>query len=97
MVFEILMMICFGLAWPINIYNSLRGKSTRGKNLLFLTAINLAYVFGIIYKVFFARTWALYIYIINFAMVLTDFILYFKNRHREIKGGKANNYYSLLC
>ena len=37
------MIICFGFAWPVNVYNSLRTGSTKGKNLLFLSMICLLY------------------------------------------------------
>ena len=49
-ILEVLMIVCFGLAWPINLYNSWKSKSTKGKNLLFMSFIVLAYVFGILNK-----------------------------------------------
>ena len=49
-ILEVLMIVCFGVAWPINLYNSFKSKSTKGKNLLFMSFIVLAYVFGILNK-----------------------------------------------
>lgn len=91
-VFEILMIVCFGFAWPINLYNSVRTRSTQGKNLLFQGMIVLAYFFGMIHKLFFARDLAVWFYLLNTCMVVADLVLYFANRHREIKRGQARNY-----
>ena len=33
------MLVCFGLAWPLNIIKSLRTKSTKGKRVFFLIVI----------------------------------------------------------
>jgi len=35
-IFEALMMIFFGLAWPFSIYKSYKSKSNNGKSLWFL-------------------------------------------------------------
>lgn len=95
-ILEVLMIVCFGLAWPVNLYNSLKGKSTRGKNLLFMSFIVLAYVFGILNKVFISVDAAVYFYCLNEAMVLADFVLYYRNRRREIKDGICKNYRQVL-
>ena len=94
-ILEVLMIVCFGVAWPINLYNSFKSKSTKGKNLLFMSFIVLAYVFGILNKLFVSVDAALYFYILNEAMVLADYILYFVNRHREIQNGICKNYYNV--
>lgn len=95
-IFEILMMLCFGFAWPTNIVNSVKSKSTKGKNLLFLILIVLAYIFGILNKLLFSRDVALFFYIINLIMVLIDVVLFFVNRRHEIEKGLISNYYGLL-
>ncbi len=96
MIFEILMIVCFGFAWPINLYNSVRTRSTKGKNLLFQCMIVLAYFFGVVHKLFFSRDIALYFYLLNSAMVIADLILYFINRNGEIRKGLIGNYHSVL-
>lgn len=95
-VFEVLMIVCFGFAWPVNLYNSIRTRSTKGKNLLFLGMIVLAYVFGILHKLVYSRDPAIYFYLLNTCMVLADVVLYFVNRRREIKKGLADNYRNVL-
>ena len=94
--FEVLMILCFGFAWPINLYNSVRSHSTRGKNLLFLGMIILAYVFGILHKLTYARDPAIWFYLLNAAMVVADVIAYFINRTREIRQGITKDYFSVL-
>ena len=34
-VFEILMIVSFGISWPINVMKSIRTKSTKGKSIFF--------------------------------------------------------------
>ncbi len=91
-ILEVLMIICFGLAWPVNLYNSVKSRSTKGKNLLFMSFILLAYVFGILHKLFVAADGAVYFYIVNEAMVLADFAVYFMNRKREVREGVCSGY-----
>ena len=78
-IFEAGMLICFGLAWPVNIAKSLKTRSAKGKSVFFLFVIELGYVFGITHKLLFSRDFVLALYILNFAMVLVDILLYFRN------------------
>ena len=41
MIFETIMLICFGAAWPLAVYKSHKTKSTKGKSLAFLYIIFL--------------------------------------------------------
>ena len=85
-VFEALMVICFGISWPISIIRSIRSKSTKGKSPFFLAIIMSGYVFGIIGKFLTNKIHPLYVFIfywINLCMVTTDFVIYFINRKRE--------------
>jgi hypothetical protein len=91
-ILEVLMIICFGLAWPVNLYNSVKSRSTKGKNLLFMSFILLAYVFGILHKLLAAADGAVYFYIVNEAMVVADFAVYFVNRRREVREGVCGGY-----
>lgn len=90
------MIVCFGLAWPLNLYNSWKSRSTKGKNLLFMSFIVLAYIFGIVNKLFISVDGAIYFYLLNEAMVLADYILYFINRNKEIRQGLCASYTCVL-
>lgn len=95
-ILEVLMIVCFGLAWPVNLYNSWKSHSTKGKNLLFMSFIVLAYIFGILNKLLVSVDGAVYFYLLNEAMVMADYLLYFANRKKEIRQGICSNYTQVL-
>ena len=83
-IFEITMIICFGLSWPMSIMRSLKSKSTKGKSVVFLFLILLGYLAGIISKFAGGQpNLATIFYVINFLMVGADIIIYFRNRKIE--------------
>ena len=83
-VLESVMLICFGLSWPISVYKSLTSKSTKGKSLVFSIAIMVGYLAGIAGKIIGGNlNYVLALYLINLAFVSVDFALYFVNKHRE--------------
>ena len=79
-VFEIGMLMCFGVAWPVNIYNSLTTKSIEGKSVKFLYMILFGYVFGMTHKFMYNFDFVIYLYLINFLMVAFDIVLYYRNK-----------------
>lgn len=78
-IFEVIMLICFGMAWPLNIYKSLTTKSVEGKSCLFLYVILIGYLSGIIHKIVYSYDFVLVLYVINFIMVSIDTFLYHRN------------------
>lgn len=81
---ELIMLICFGLSWPISVYKSLTSKSTKGKSVVFIIAIIIGYIFGITSKILGeAPLYVLIVYCINIVMVSTDLVLFFINKRRE--------------
>ena len=82
-IFEFLMLVCFGASWPFSIIKSLRSKSTKGKSLMFMTLIELGYVFGIIHKLLYSYNWVIWMYITLFLVVAFDIALYFRNRRLD--------------
>lgn len=85
-IFESIMLICFGLSWPISVYKSIKSKSTKGKSVIFLFAILIGYISGILGKILSDNiTYVLIFYIINFVVVSIDTVLYFINRKNELK------------
>ena len=71
-IFEALMLICFGISWPVAAYKTYRIKRVEGKSLTFSFLVLLGYIFGIIHKIFFNCDWVLYIYILNTIFVMLD-------------------------
>lgn len=84
--FESIMLICFGLSWPISVYKSFTSKSTKGKSLIFIIAILIGYIAGIAGKIIgHTANYVLIIYIFNIVMVGIDFVLYFINKKNELQ------------
>lgn len=83
-VFETLMIICFGISWPLSIARSVRSKSTKGKSILFMLFILFGYFCGLAAK-FMTQTYnlAFWFYFPNIILVSIDICLYFRNRAYE--------------
>lgn len=87
---EAVMIICFGLSWPMNIIKAYRARTAKGTSILFMFFIWLGYVGGITSKIVmmcidkFSGTWTAWLgftfYIINILMVSTGMIIYFRNK-----------------
>lgn len=88
--FETLMIISFGVSWPLSIVRSYRSRSTKGKSLLFMCFIVFGYICGLISK-FMTQTFnlAFWFYFPNIIMVTTDICLYFRNKSLEQKAASA--------
>ncbi len=96
-ILETLMLISFGISWPINAYKSYKARSTKGKSLTFLILIFSGYICGIISKLInpaymsslSTKWYVLAVYVFNFVMVGTDLLLYFRNQRLERSGEAA--------
>lgn len=85
-IFEFIMLACFGLSWPISVYKSIKSKSTQGKSIVFIIAIIIGYISGIIGKIVNHQlTYVLIIYCFNLIVVSVDLVLFFINRKNEKK------------
>jgi hypothetical protein len=82
-VFELIMLVCFGISWPFSVYKSWKSRSVQGKSLIFLLAIWIGYVSGILHKVFFSPDFVILVYAFNLTLVTLDLILYFINSRRD--------------
>lgn len=81
--YEILMLVCFGFAWPPSIYKSWKSRATVGKSLLFLLILELGYIFGILNKIFVHYDDVVWLYVLNLVMVGIDILLYLRNKSLE--------------
>jgi hypothetical protein len=81
-IFEIVMLVCFGAAWPVSIYKSLKTRQVAGKSLPFLVIILVGYMAGILHKIFFRFDLVIYLYALNALMVSIDILVYLRNRLR---------------
>ncbi|MGI6334837.1 MAG: hypothetical protein ACOX1A_09750 [Saccharofermentanales bacterium] len=87
-IFEIGMLVCFGISWPISVFKSWKAKSTTGKSILFMTAILIGYISGILHKILFSFDFVIIIYIFNLIMVSLDVTLYWIYYRRERAAAK---------
>ncbi len=78
--FESLMLICFGAAWPFSIYRTWKTKKSAGKSMFFLGIILLGYIFGILFEIAGDFDTVIYLYIFNALLVLLDASLTLKYR-----------------
>ena len=83
--FEILMLICFGAAWPFSIYRSAKSRSVSGKSLFFLVVVLIGYVAGVLHKILYRYDFVVFLYALNGFMVLADISLYLRNRFYHIR------------
>ncbi len=84
-IFEVIMLLCFGAAWPFSIYRSMKSGSTQGKSLFFLLIVLVGYTAGILHKIVYNYDFVIYLYCLNALMVGTDTALWLRNRRREKK------------
>lgn len=82
-IFEIIMLICFGSAWPFSIYRSYKSKSVKGKSMIFLMVLLMGYFAGILHKIFYNFDHVIYLYFLNFIMVSIYLLIYMINKKRE--------------
>lgn len=88
--FEIFMIVSFGVSWPMNVMKSIRTRSTKGKSIVFLVLIFVGYIFGIVSKLVAPsfKGYVMFFYVLNLIMVGTDIILYIINYIREKAKGR---------
>jgi len=77
-IFEAIMLICFGVSWPVSIAKSLRTKVVVGKSPLFMGIVCFGYLSGVIHKAVYSLDWIIVLYALNMILVATDLILYFR-------------------
>ena len=85
--FEILMILFFGISWPMNVVKSYKARTAKGKSLMFLIFIISGYLFGIAGKLISGnfKWYVLFFYFLNTFMVSVDLILYFRNKRLDNK------------
>jgi hypothetical protein len=76
--FEALMLICFGVSWPVSIAKSVRTKVVSGKSPAFMTIVCIGYLSGLVHKALFSMDWIIVLYAANLIMVMIDLMLYYR-------------------
>ena len=84
---ETIMIVCFGLSWPLSVYKSWKSRTTKGKSLQFELFVWIGYIFGITKNFILyangSNSWIYFLgwafYFLNFIEITIDMILYFRN------------------
>lgn len=92
-ILEIIMIVSFGVSWPINLAKNIKSKSTKSISIWFYVLIFMGYIAGIAskflnkeYMANFNNKWyVLIFYFINLIVVLLNILVYFRNRRLENK------------
>ena len=84
--FEALMLVCFGFSWPLNVSKAYRAKTAKGMSLPFIVLIITGYVAGITAKIMNSQfNYVLAVYFLNLAIVMTNMLVYFRNKSLDRK------------
>ncbi len=79
-ILEMIMLICFGLSWPMNVMKAYKAKTAKGSSLPFILLIITGYMAGISAKVITGQiNFVLIVYVINLMIVLANLLVYFRN------------------
>ena len=87
-ILEVIMIVSFGVSWPVNLFKSYKARTAVGKSLPFLLLIFFGYIAGIVskfvnptYMAQIEQKWyILFFYCLNFVMVGADLLMYIRNR-----------------
>ena len=83
-IFEMIMVLSFGLSWPISIVKTLKSKTAAGKSPVFIGLIVFGYICGIISKIVTQNiTYVFVFYCLNLVMTSFDLSLNLYYRHKE--------------
>ena len=80
-IMEAVMLICFGLSWPMNAWKAYRARTAAGTSWQFILLITMGYVAGIAAKFCAgAINWVLAVYFLNMIFLGFNWAIYFRNR-----------------
>lgn len=83
-VLEAIMLVCFGLSWPINVVKAIKARSAKSMSLPFILLIIFGYVAGITAKIMTHQlNYVLIVYFVNLAIVSINLLVYFRNRRLD--------------
>ena len=79
-ILETVMLICFGLSWPINLMKAYKARTAKGSSLFFILLIITGYIAGILAKLVSGQiNYVLIAYVFNLVMVSLNLLVYFRN------------------
>lgn len=83
-ILEIVMLVCFGLSWPMSVVKNIRAKTAKTMSLSFTLLIIGGYIAGITAKILSNQiNFVLIAYLLNLAIVSVNVVVYFINRRYD--------------
>ena len=85
-ILEAVMVLCFGISWPMNIRKNIKARTAKAMSLGFYCTLTFGYMVGIAAK-FIAHniSYVLVVYIINLVMVSSNIFIYFRNKRIDME------------
>jgi len=81
-ILETVMLVCFGISWPLTVYRNIKSKTAKTMSLGFIVLIIVGYLAGITAKLSSDNVgFVLAVYVINLIIVSVNLAVYFRNRH----------------
>lgn len=91
-ILETIMLICFGLSWPMSVVRNIRAKTAKSMSLGFILLIICGYAAGISAKICTHNySYVLAVYIFNLLAVTANLIVYFINRSYDRRNEGRRN------
>jgi hypothetical protein len=99
-IMEMMMVMCFGISWPLNIAKAWKARTAKGTSVLFYLFVWFGYVFALIGKIvmiiykqpqpwYVTVPWyVLFFYVLNALMVSGGILIYFRNKRLDKTAGR---------
>lgn len=86
-ILEAIMVVTFGISWPVSIWKSYTARTAKGKSPVFLALILAGYICGMASKLATGGElpYTFWFYLANFVLVFCDLLLYFRNRRIDLQ------------
>ncbi len=88
-ILETVMLVCFGLSWPISVAKNIRARTAKNMSLRFTLLIIVGYIAGIAARL--SRNminFTFAVYLLNLAIVSVNLVVYFINRRLDREAEK---------
>ena len=91
-ILETIMLICFGVSWPLSVVKNIKAKSAKSMSLPFILLIMFGYMAGIASKFISGNIgYVLIVYFINILSVSINLAVYFINLWHDKQSKKEIN------
>lgn len=91
-IMETLMVVCFGISWPLNIFKAWKSRTAKGTSILFYSFIWIGYIFALVGKFVLIQLnapnpwyetvhwYVMFFYLLNILMVSIGIMIYLRNK-----------------